>query len=200
NDNTKLLWIETPTNPLLRIVDIEELATFASNHDMLSLVDNTFASPYLQRPLNLGADIVLHSTTKYLGGHSDIVGGAVATSNEDVMQKLRIQVKTTGAVPGPMDCYLTLRGIKTLSVRMDKGIENAKVIAGLLETHQQVEQVYLPGLESHAQHELAKSQMDDFAAMISFTFQDDDVEKAQDFTTRTHFFALAESLGGVASL
>lgn len=199
-DKTKLLWIETPTNPLLRIADIEALASFAKSRNVLSIVDNTFASPYLQRPLNLGADIVLHSTTKYLGGHSDIVGGAVATSDDNVMEKLRFQVKTTGAVPGPMDCYLTLRGIKTLSVRMEKAVENAKAIAGFLETHSQVDQVYYPGLASHAQHDLAKSQMDDFGAMVSFTFQDDDVRKAKDFTTRTHFFALAESLGGVESL
>src|SRR5699024_65505 len=200
NDNTKLLWIETPTNPLLRIVDIEELATFASNHDMLSLVDNTFASPYLQRPLNLGADIVLHSTTKYLGEHSDVIGGAVATSNEEVMEKLRFQVKTTGAVPGPMDCYLTLRGIKTLAVRVRQSVENAKEVASFLAQHEQVGRVIYPGLESHEQHDIAKKQMDDFGAMVSFSLKDDTKEKAQAFVSRTSVFTLAESLGGVESL
>lgn len=199
-DQTKLLWIETPTNPLLRIVDIELLAEFAQNHDILSLVDNTFASPYLQRPLELGADITLHSTTKYLGGHSDVIGGAVATSNSEVMEQLRFQVKTTGAVPGPMDCYLTLRGIKTLSVRVQQSVENAKKVARFLEDHPRTGNVIYPGLESHAQHEIAKKQMDDFGAMVSFSLKDDSQEKAKEFMSRTSIFTLAESLGGVESL
>jgi cystathionine beta-lyase/cystathionine gamma-synthase len=199
-DQTRLLWIETPTNPLLRIADIEALASFARKHSILSVVDNTFASPCLQRPLTLGADAVLHSTTKYLGGHSDIIGGAVASSNKEFMQKLRFQVKTTGAVPGPMDCYLTLRGIKTLSVRMKKSVENAKSVAYFLNKHPEVGRVYYPGLESHPQHNLAKTQMHDFGAMVSFTLAKDDEDAAKGFTSRTHIFALAESLGGVESL
>lgn len=199
-DNAKLLWIETPTNPLLRIVDIEELTDFAKKQDILSLVDNTFASPYLQQPLELGADMVLHSTTKYLGGHSDVIGGAVATSNEAIMEQLRFQVKTTGAVPGPMDCYLTLRGIKTLSVRVQQSVDNAKKVASFLDNHSDVDRVIYPGLESHQQHEIAKKQMSDFGGMVSFSLKDDSMEKAQEFMSRTSVFTLAESLGGVESL
>ncbi|NIT60491.1 MAG: cystathionine gamma-synthase [Aliifodinibius sp.] len=199
-DNAKLLWIETPTNPLLRVVDIEELTNFAQKQDILSLVDNTFASPYLQQPLELGADMVLHSTTKYLGGHSDVIGGAVATSNEAIMEQLRFQVKTTGAVPGPMDCYLTLRGIKTLSVRVQQSVDNAKKVASFLEDHPDVDEVIYPGLESHQQHDIAKKQMSDFGGMVSFSLKDDSMEKAQEFMSRTTIFTLAESLGGVESL
>jgi len=199
-DDAKLLWIETPTNPLLRVVDIEELTNFARDNDILSLVDNTFASPYLQQPLELGADMVLHSTTKYLGGHSDIIGGAVATSNSDIMEQLRFQVKTTGAVPGPMDCYLTLRGIKTLSVRVQQSVDNAKKVASFLDNHSAVENVIYPGLESHGQHEIAKKQMSDFGGMVSFSLKYDSMEKAQEFMSRTEVFTLAESLGGVESL
>ena len=199
-DSAKLLWIETPTNPLLRIVDIEELTTFASENDILSLVDNTFASPYLQQPLELGADMVLHSTTKYLGGHSDIIGGAIATSNDDIMEKLRFQVKTTGAVPGPMDCYLTLRGIKTLSVRVQQSVDNAKEVANFLDNHEKVDRVIYPGLESHQQHDIAKKQMSDFGGMVSFSMKDDSQEAAKAFMSRTEVFTLAESLGGVESL
>jgi cystathionine gamma-lyase len=199
-DKTKMIWIETPTNPLLRVVDIEMLTTFASEHGITSVVDNTFASPYLQNPLDLGADAVLHSTTKYLGGHSDIIGGAIATSNDEIIQHLRFQQKTTGAIPGPMDCYLTLRGIKTLSVRVERATENAKKIARFLEDHEAVGNVRYPGLESHPQHEIAKKQMNDFGAMVSFTLKDDSMAEAQAFMTRTHYFTLAESLGGVESL
>mgnify|MGYP000088426335 CR=1 FL=1 len=199
-DNAKLLWIETPTNPLLRVVDIEELTNFAKKQDILSLVDNTFASPYLQQPLELGADMVLHSTTKYLGGHSDVIGGAVATSNEVIMEQLRFQVKTTGAVPGPMDCYLTLRGIKTLSVRVQQSVDNAKKVASFLDDHPDVDEVIYPGLESHQQHEIAKKQMSDFGGMVSFCLKNDSMEKAQEFMSRTTIFTLAESLGGVESL
>lgn len=199
-DQTKLIWIETPTNPLLRIVDIEALTGYAKNHGITTLVDNTFASPYLQMPLHLGADAVLHSTTKYLGGHSDVIGGAVATSNEEIMEQLRFQVKTTGAVPGPMDCYLTLRGIKTLHVRVQRAVENAKAIAEYLESHPEVGEVIYPGLKSHKQHDIAKKQMKDFGAMVSFTLKDDKVESAKEFMSSTSVFALAESLGGVESL
>ncbi len=199
-DDAKLLWIETPTNPMLRVVDIELLTDFANSNDILSLVDNTFASPYLQQPLELGADMVLHSTTKYLGGHSDIIGGAVATSNSDIMEQLRFQVKTSGAVPGPMDCYLTLRGIKTLSVRVQQSVDNAKKVAEFLDDHSAVERVIYPGLESHDQHDIAKKQMSDFGGMVSFSLKDDSMEKAQEFMSRTEVFTLAESLGGVESL
>lgn len=199
-DDTKLLWIETPTNPLLKVADIEQLTGFARQHDILSVVDNTFASPYLQKPLGMGADAVLHSTTKYLGGHSDIIGGAVATSDKELMEHLRFQVKTTGAVPGPMDCYLVLRGIKTLHVRMQRAVDNAAVIAEFLDQHDQVGKVIYPGLPSHPQHEVAKKQMEDFGAMVSFTLKDDATETAKEFMSNTHLFALAESLGGVESL
>lgn len=199
-DRTKLLWIETPTNPLLRVVDIEELTEFAKENDIKSLVDNTFASPYLQMPLHLGADAVLHSTTKYLGGHSDVIGGAVATSDEEIMEQLRFQVKTTGAVPGPMDCYLTLRGIKTLHIRVQRAVENAKAVADFLDSHPLVGEVIYPGLTSHKQHDIAKKQMKDFGAMVSFTLKDDSVESAKEFMSSTSLFALAESLGGVESL
>lgn len=199
-ENTKLIWIETPTNPLLRIVDIEQTTEFAEEHNIISVVDNTFASPYLQNPLDLGADTVLHSTTKYLGGHSDIIGGAIATSNKEIMENLRFQVKTTGAVPGPMDCYLVLRGIKTLHVRMERAVQNARQIAEYLDNHSKVGEVIYPGLTSHKQHNIAKKQMKDFGAMVSFALKDDDIETAKTFMSNTHLFALAESLGGVESL
>lgn len=199
-DQAKMLWIETPTNPLLRVVDIEALTDFASDNDMLSLVDNTFASPYLQQPLELGADAVLHSTTKYLGGHSDVIGGAVATSNDEILENLRFQVKTTGAVPGPMDSFLTLRGIKTLSVRMKQAVANAKQVASFLQDHADVGEVIYPGLESHGQHQIAKKQMSDYGAMVSFSLKDDSQEVAKEFMSSTEVFTLAESLGGVESL
>lgn len=199
-DTAKLLWIETPTNPLLRVVDIEGLTSFASKNNIWSLVDNTFASPYLQQPLELGADMVLHSTTKYLGGHSDIIGGAVATSSDELMDQLRFQIKTTGGVPGPMDCYLTLRGIKTLSVRVQQSVDNAKEVARFLDDHPATDQVIYPGLKTHKQHEIAKKQMRDFGAMVSFSLKDDSQESAQNFMSRMNIFTLAESLGGVESL
>lgn len=197
---TRLMWIETPTNPLLRIVDIKALVDLAKPNDILTVVDNTFASPYLQRPLEFGADAVLHSATKYLAGHSDVIHGAVASSNQEIMENLRFQTKTSGAVPGPMDCYLTLRGIKTLSVRVQRAVENAKQIAAFLENHPKVESVLYPGLSSHPQHELAKEQMDDFGGMVSFTLKDDSIEAAGKFMSNTKIFTLAESLGGVESL
>ncbi len=198
--STKMVWIETPTNPLLRIVDISALSELARQAGALSVVDNTFASPYLQRPLELGADVVMHSATKYLAGHSDVIHGAVASSHPEFMEALRFQVKTTGAVPGPMDCYLTLRGIKTLAVRVERAVSNAKTIAHWLHEHPKVSQVHYPGLEHHPGHELAKRQMDDFGAMISFTLSDDTQEAAAAFMSRTRYFTLAESLGGVESL
>jgi cystathionine beta-lyase/cystathionine gamma-synthase len=199
-DKTKLIWIETPTNPLLRVVDIKALVELAKPDGILTVVDNTFASPYLQRPLEMGADAVLHSATKYLAGHSDVIHGAVASSNKEIMENLRFQTKTSGAVPGPMDCYLTLRGIKTLSVRVQRSVENAKQIAKFLEGHDKVASVLYPGLKSHPQHELAKKQMDDFGAMLSFTLKDDSIEAAVKFMSNTKIFTLAESLGGVESL
>lgn len=199
-DDTKLIWIETPTNPLLRVVDIEAVTDLARKISILTAVDNTFASPYLQQPLNLGANIVMHSTTKYLGGHSDTIGGAVATSDKDVVENLRFQVKTTGAVPGPMDCYLVLRGIKTLAVRVQRSVENAKKIADWLSSCPEVAAVHYPGLESHPQHELSKKQMKDFGAMVSFSLKDDSIEAANSLMSKTKVFTLAESLGGVESL
>lgn len=199
-DQTKLIWIETPTNPLLRVADIKVISDIAKDSDILTAVDNTFASPYLQQPLDLGADIAMHSTTKYLGGHSDTIGGAVATSNPDVAENLRFQIKTTGAVPGPMDCYLVLRGIKTLSVRVQRSVENAKKVVDWLINCPQVAHVHYPGLESHPQHQLAARQMKDFGAMVSFSLKDDSVEAANALMSKTKVFTLAESLGGVESL
>lgn len=197
---TKMMWIETPTNPLLRVVDLEALIGIAKKDKILTIVDNTFASPYLQRPLEFGADAVLHSATKYLAGHSDVIHGAVASSHPEIMENLRFQVKSTGAVPGPMDCYLTLRGIKTLTVRVERSVQNAKQIAEHLNAHPKVDRVLYPGLESHPQHELAKEQMDDFGAMLSFTLKDDSIDAAVCFMSSTKVFTLAESLGGVESL
>lgn len=198
--STKLIWIETPTNPLLRIADIEAISKIAKKYGVPTAVDNTFASPYLQKPLDLGADIVMHSSTKYLGGHSDVIGGAVATSNNEVAENLRFQIKTTGAVPGPMDCYLTLRGIKTLSVRVQRSVDNAKQIAEWLSGRPEVDVVHYPGLSAHKQHQLAKRQMLDFGAMVSFSLVDDSIETANNLMSKTSVFTLAESLGGVESL
>lgn len=200
NKNTRMIWIETPTNPLLNIVDIAQIAEIAKKHNILTAVDNTFASPYLQLPLKLGADIVLHSTTKYMGGHSDFIGGALCTSNKSVIENMRFQAKATGAVPGPMDCYLALRGIKTLAIRVQRSCENAAEIAGYLRNHPKVKHVNYPGFSDHAGHETAKKQMRDFGGMLSFSLKDDSVEKAMKLMSNTHIFTLAESLGGVESL
>jgi len=200
NSETRLIWIETPTNPLLRIVDIRKVSELASPSNILTVVDNTFASSYLQRPLDLGADAVMHSTTKYLAGHSDIIGGAVASSNSKLMEKIEFQVKTSGAVPGPMDCYLTLRGIKTLHVRMERSVENAKAIVKYLQSNNKVDEIFYPGLSSHPQHKTAASQMDDFGAMVSFSLKNDSIDRAAEVMSKTSVFALAESLGGVESL
>lgn len=198
--NTKMMWIETPTNPLLRVVDLKQLIDIAKEKNILSIVDNTFASPYLQRPIEFGADAVLHSATKYLAGHSDVIHGAVASSHPKIMENLHFQVKSTGAIPGPMDCYLTLRGIKTLAVRVERSVQNAKAIAKFLHSHPKTDKVIYPGLESHPQHLLAKKQMDDFGAMLSFTLKDDSIDTAVKFMSSTNIFTLAESLGGVESL
>lgn len=197
---TKLIWIETPTNPLLSIADISEITQFAKKNNILSVVDNTLASPFLQKPLKQGADAVIHSTTKYLGGHSDIIGGAICSSNKEIMENARFQVKTTGGVPGPMDCYLTLRGIKTLALRMQRTCENAQAIALHLQQHPKVDQVRYPGFKNHPGHEIAAKQMSDYGGMVSFSLKDNSLDKAVTFMTNTRYFTLAESLGGVESL
>src|SRR5260370_15346840 len=197
--NTKLLWLETPTNPLLRLVDIRAVAEIAHRHKILLVVDNTFASPYFQQPLDLGADIVMHSTTKYINGHSDLIGGIVVMNDAEVHQNIEFYQNAAGAVPGPSDAWLTLRGVKTLAVRMRQHAENASVIARFLSEHPQVEKVYYPGLPSHPDHELAKRQMSGFGGMVSFQFKGTfaDVDKT---VRRFKIFTLAESLGGIESL
>ncbi len=197
---TKLMWIETPTNPLLRIVDLKKLCSLAQAHQIDVAVDNTFASPYLQQPLASGADLVLHSSTKYLGGHSDIIGGAVCTSRSDWYERLQFQMKCTGAAPGPMDCFLTLRGTKTLHLRMERHCANARRIASYLDEHPKVGRVCYPGLPDFPGHEIARQQMRDFGGIISFSLADDSMEKALLMLSETKIFALAESLGGVESL
>ena len=199
-EDTRLLWVETPTNPLMRVVDIEALCERAHAHDVDVAVDNTFASPYLQQPIDLGADLVLHSATKYLGGHSDLILGAVCTNSDEWAEKLRFQVKSTGASPGPMDCFLTLRGTKTLHLRMERHCENARRLATMLDEHPKVGRVRYPGLPSHPGHALAKKQMRDFGGMISFELKDDDMDKALTILDEAEVFTLAESLGGVESL
>src|SRR5215467_8524261 len=176
NTKTKLIWCETPTNPLINITDLAEMATIASKHNLLLCVDNTFASPYLQNPLDLGADIVMHSSTKYLGGHSDVIQGALVMNSADLREKLYFLQKSCGAVPGPMDCFLVLRGIKTLHVRMKQHCENGKIIANWLRNHSKVSKVYWPGFEDHPGHAIAKKQMRDFGGMLSFTMKDDSTE------------------------
>jgi cystathionine beta-lyase/cystathionine gamma-synthase len=195
---TKLVWIETPTNPLLQVLDIAALAELAHKHGALFAVDNTFASPYLQRPIELGADLVVHSTTKYLGGHSDVVGGAVIGRN-DLMEPIKFYQNAAGGVPGPFDCYLTLRGLKTLAVRMDRHCANAADLADWLVEQPQVAKVYYPGLETHPGHAVAARQMSGYGGMISLTLKGG-ADAARKFLTRTHLFSLAESLGGVESL
>ena len=197
--NTKLVWLETPTNPLLRLVDIAAVATIAHEHKLLVVVDNTFASPYFQQPLKLGADIVVHSTTKYINGHSDVIGGALVLNDETVYESIKFYQNAVGGVPSPFDSWLTLRGIKTLAVRMRQHEENARAVAAFLEEHPRVEKVYYPGLVSHPDHQLAKRQMSGFGGMLSFQFKGTraDVDK---IVRRFQIFALAESLGGVESL
>ena len=200
NDKTRLIWIETPTNPLLRIVDIAKICEIANAKGILTCVDNTFASPYLQKPLDLGADLVLHSATKYLGGHSDTVLGAIIVSTEEQANELRFIQNAAGAVPGPMDCFLVLRGIKTLHVRVRQACKNAKDIALFLRNHPKVAHVYYPGFEDHPGHAIAKKQMKKFGAMVSFDLKTDTIENANAVLSGTKYFSLAESLGGVESL
>lgn len=199
HQNTKLLWVETPTNPLLRIVDIAAAADIANDHGAMLAVDNTFATPYLQQPLSLGADMVVHSSTKYLGGHSDTVGGAIVTNDADLHERLRFLQNATGPIQGPFDAYLTLRGIKTLALRMDRHNQNAAMIARFLDDDPRVSRVWYPGLASDPGHEIARRQMSGFGGMISFT-PTGGVEAAESIVTKTRLFFLAESLGGVESL
>jgi cystathionine gamma-lyase len=197
--NTKLVWVETPSNPLLKVLDIAEIVTLSHKKGALVGVDNTFMSPYFQKPLNLGADLVLHSTTKYMGGHSDVVGGVIVTSNSDLAQKLYFHQNAVGSVPGPLDCFLVLRGLKTLHVRMKRHEENALVLSQFLEKNPKVEKVLYPGLSSHPQHALAKKQMSGFGGMITF-FIKGDLHACRRFLEACKVFTLAESLGGVESL
>lgn len=200
NDSTKLLWVETPTNPMMNIIDIKGVAALAKKHELLLAVDNTFASPYLQRPLDLGADIVMHSATKYLGGHSDVVVGALVVKDKELADKLYFIQNASGAVCGPMDSFLTLRGIKTLHVRMQRHCENGKKIAKYLANHPKIGKVYWPGFEDHPNHEIAKAQMDNFGGMISFVPNGSSYEDAIKIVEKLEVFTLAESLGGVESL
>lgn len=197
--NTKLIWLETPTNPLLGIVDIRAIAEIAHRHGLLVVVDNTFASPYFQQPLKLGADIVVHSTTKYINGHSDVIGGAIVLNDEDAYESIKFYQNAAGGVPSPFDSWLTLRGIKTLAVRMRQHEENARSVAKFLAEHPRVEKVYYPGLSSHLDHELAKRQMSGFGGMVSFQYKGTYTDIIQ-LVRRFKVFALAESLGGVESL
>ena len=198
DERTRLVWIETPTNPLLNIVDIRAAADAAHAAGALVVVDSTFATPYLQRPLELGADIVVHSLTKYLGGHSDLIGGFAATSDPTIAERLTFLQKSLGAVPGPFDCWLVLRGLKTLAVRMRQHCENARAVADFLAAHPRVESVLYPGLPGHPGHELAARQMSDFGGMVSFLVESE--EEAVELCSRTRLWTLAESLGGVESL
>lgn len=200
NGKTKLIWVETPTNPMMNIVDIEAMSKIAKRAGAWLAVDNTFATPYLQNPLDLGADIVMHSVTKYLGGHSDVVMGALVTSHEHIAQEIyRIQ-NSSGAVTAPMDSFLVLRGIKTLHLRVQRHCENGEKIAHYLKNHPKIDKVYWPGFESHPNHEVAKKQMRGFGGMISFTLKGNNLEDALTVVKKVHLFALAESLGGVESL
>jgi len=197
---TKLIWIETPTNPLMNITDIEAVSTIAKANGSLLCVDNTFASPYLQNPLDLGADIVMHSATKYLGGHSDVIQGALMMNSAELREQLYFIQKSCGAVPGPMDCFLVLRGIKTLHLRMQRHCENGKTIAHWLRNHPKISRVYWCGFEDHPSFAIAKKQMRDFGGMLSFELKDDSMEAAKKVLSSTKLFSLAESLGGVESL
>ncbi|MGV8815063.1 MAG: cystathionine gamma-synthase [Gelidibacter sp.] len=199
-DSTKLIWIETPTNPMMNIIDIKAVAEVAKKHNILLAVDNTFATPYLQQPLDLGADIVMHSATKYLGGHSDVVMGALIVNNEDLAKRLYFIQNASGAVCGPQDSFLVLRGIKTLHVRMQRHCENGKAVAEYLKKHPKIGDVYWPGFEDHPNHAIAKAQMKDFGGMVSFTTKGNNYEEAIKIVEKLKIFTLAESLGGVESL
>ena len=200
NENTKLIWVETPTNPMMNIIDVKKVCDLAHENNIMVGVDNTFATPYLQNPLALGADVVMHSVTKYLGGHSDVIMGALVTNDDKIAEEIyRIQ-NSSGAVCGPMDSFLVLRGIKTLHLRMQRHCENGEKIAHFLNDHPLIDTVYWPGLKSHTNHEVAKNQMNDFGGMISFNLVGDDLEMAKNVVSKTELFTLAESLGGVESL
>jgi cystathionine beta-lyase len=200
NSNTQMFWIETPTNPLLNIIDIQAIVQIAKKYHALTVVDNTFASPFLQNPLNLDADIVVHSATKYLAGHSDVVMGCIMTNNPDLYQQLAFLQNSCGAIPAPFDCFLVQRGIKTLHLRMAQHCKNAYAIAHYLDNHPKIEKVYYPGLPHHKNHDVAKKQMKDFGGMVSFTLKNDSIESAFQFMKNAKLFTLAESLGGVESL
>ena len=200
NDNTKMIWLETPTNPMMNIIDIKAVSNLAKEYNILTAVDNTFSSPYLQNPLDLGADIVVHSITKFIAGHSDVVMGAIVLNEENLANRLYFIQNSCGAVPGPQDCFLVLRGIKTLHIRMDRHCENAIQIASFLENHPKVETVYYPGLKTHPNYQVAVEQMNNFGGMISFITKGNSIEDAKKIITSTKIFSLAESLGGVESL
>jgi cystathionine beta-lyase/cystathionine gamma-synthase len=200
NQHTKLIWTETPTNPMMNITDIAAVAAIAKKNNILLCVDNTFASPYLQNPLNLGADIVVHSATKYIGGHSDCVHGCLIMNDENIYERLKFIQNSCGAIPGPQDCFLILRGLKTLHVRMKRHCENGEKIAHWLKNNPKVDKVFWAGFEDHPNHEIAKKQMRGFGGMMSFTLKDDNIEAAKKVLSSTKLFSLAESLGGVESL
>jgi len=200
NEKTKMIWVETPTNPTLNIADIESISKISKKNNLILVVDNTFATSYLQNPLDLGADIVMHSLTKYMGGHSDVVMGAAICNEDSLAEKLFFIQNSCGAVPGPMDCFLVLRGIKTLHIRMDRHCKNAEKIATFLKKHKKVNNVYWPGFKSHPNHEIAKKQMKNFGGMISFDLKENRHADAIKVVSSTKYFCLAESLGGVESL
>ena len=200
NDKTKLIWVETPTNPMINVIDIKGLSNICKSNNILLGVDNTFSTPYLQKPIDLGADIVMHSATKFLAGHSDVILGLLAVSNDELAEKLYFMQNSSGAICGPMDSFLTLRGIKTLHVRMDRHCENASKIAEFLDGHASVDKLYWPGLKQHRNHDVATHQMKNFGGMISFTVKNGNFEKVKKITSNFKVFTLAESLGGVESL
>lgn len=200
NKNTKLIWAETPTNPMMNIVDVAEIGKVAKKHKVLFAVDNTFATPFLQNPLDMGADIVMHSVTKYLAGHSDTVMGALIVNEDELAKQLAFIQNACGATPGPQDCFLVLRGIKTLHIRMERHCQNGAKVAHFLKSHPKIDKVYWPGFESHPNHAVAKKQMRDFGGMISFVIKGDRMEDALKVLENMHYFSLAESLGGVESL
>jgi len=200
NAKTRMIWVETPTNPTMKIIDIAACAAISKKHKLTMVVDNTFASPYLQNPLNLGADISMHSVTKYLGGHSDVVMGSLSMNSDSLHEQLAFIHNSCGAVPGPMDSFLVLRGLKTLHVRMQRHCENGKIIAHFLKTHPKIDKIYWPGFTDHPNHAIAKKQMKDFGGMISFTLKGNSMDEAFAMASHTKVFSLAESLGGVESL
>ncbi len=200
NENTKMIWVETPTNPLLNIIDIKAYGALCKKHNLLLVADNTFATPYLQTPLDMGADIVMHSLTKYMGGHSDVVMGAVVVNDEELRERLAFIQNACGATPGPQDCFLVLRGLKTLHLRMERHCQNGRQVAEYLKGHPKVSKVYWPGFEDHPNHKVAQQQMRDFGGMVSFELKGDNVDDATRVLENLRLFALAESLGGVESL